>query len=132
MTTLRRQATIGTGGRFLTLEDAIAFYAQFNMRLTSHQDGCAEFAANVVVTQAESWDGRSFHEVYTANMKRDTKARTDAAKRGGEAKKRHYRQENCAVCGGERDLGLKRALCRSCYNAQKNAQYAAKKKGRAA
>lgn len=128
MTTLTRHATIGANGRFADLESACEWYAQFNMTLVSHVGGCAEFAANVIETRAECFDGRTFHECFTANMQLPTPTNKAANKRGGEAKaKRHYKQETCRACGGERDLGMKRALCRLCYRKQKNAQYHAKK-----
>lgn len=135
MTQLRRHlplADIGAGKRFASVQAAIDWYASIGLRLVSETDDTLTFGVNVRTTQEATFDGRTLHDVFVAHQSSQSTPKSRAAA-GGRAKaaKRHYRQENCAKCGGERDLGLKRALCRACYNADKNAQYA-KKKGKAA
>lgn len=90
--------------RFDTLKQAVAYYEELNLRLVTLTDDCAEFVARAVETRAETRDGRTFHEMHVANMQWDTtarakaKARSDAGKRGGAAK-RGQRATHCGYPG---------------------------------
>ena len=50
----------------------------------------------------------------------------------GPSLRRYYRADECRVCGGKRDMTLKRVLCRPCYREQKAREREVYKKGKAA
>ena len=86
--------------RFDSVKAAVAYYAELNLQLVTLTSDCAEFVARAIETQAESRNGKSFHEMYTANMQwaAKTKARPDSARRGGEARQRK-RETHCGYPG---------------------------------
>lgn len=99
--------------RFKTLKAAVAYYEALNLRLVTLTPDCAEFHARKVETQAETRDGRTFHEVFTAHVSRVVKtALVEKAKKGAAARKRnratHCKQPGCTA---PREAGSHQVLC---------------------
>lgn len=128
MTTLTRTLPLidGRPAPFESVDAAVAYYRELNMRVIEQTDDTITFGAEAIITQSEGKDGvRTWYDMFIANMTLPPPkpARTMPSNTG----KRYYRTDQCTVCGGKREMP-NRARCRDCYRAEKRNQYTKKVK----